>query len=146
MRGRTPVGPELADRLAGSELARHRMYVILQTLTGEMRVKDACEELEICPQRFEALRAEAITAGIAALELKPAGRPPAVREGTSEEVAGLKARVRRLEGELEAALVRAELAEARSDRGVAKKSRPRSSRVKESSRLRPGTTTKNQSH
>lgn len=140
MRGRIPVGPELAEQLAGSELACRRMRVILQTLAGTLRVKEACEELEICEQRFEAIRTRAIAAGIASLERRPAGRPPGWRWESSAEVTQLKERVEQLEAELEAARVSAELAShgSRVGSGVAKKSRPRSNHAKESNRSRPG--------
>ena len=138
MRGRRPIGPELTERLKGSAPARRRMRVILETLAGTTRVSAACAELGICSQRFEALRAEAIGAGIAALEPKPVGRP--ARADRPAEVVRLEARVAELEAELAAARVRAELAgrlPARR-RGVAKKSHPRSRRAKESHRSRPG--------
>jgi hypothetical protein len=139
MRGRRPVGPELAERLGGSAQARLRMRVILETLAGTTRVKEACEELGICPQRFEALRAEVVQAGIAALEPKPVGRPVRAGAGRSAEVARLEERVAELEASLQVAQVRAELGGHRPRRGrVAGKSRPRSNRAKESHRLRPG--------
>jgi hypothetical protein len=138
MRGRRPVGPELADRQDGSDRARLRMRVILETIAGTMRKKDACAALGICAQRFEEIRADVIRAGIAALEPKPLGRPR--RTDRAPEVARLEARVAELEAELHAAHVRAELAGQlpRRDRTVAKKVSPRSSRAKESHRPRPG--------
>jgi len=139
MRGRRPSGPELAEQLGGSAPARRRMRVILATLAGTMRVNEACEELGICAQRFEAIRAEAIRAGIAALEPKPAGRPARVPPPPQAEVARLRGRVEQLGAELQAAWVRAELAGGLPRRGgVAKKSRTRSGRTKESHRPRPG--------
>lgn len=111
--------------------------MILETLAGTTRVKEACAELGICSQRFEALRAEAVQAGIAALEPKPTGRP--ARAPVAPEVARLEAQVEELESELLAARVRAELAGRLPQRnGAAKKSAPRSGRVKESHRSRPG--------
>lgn len=140
MRGRTPVGPELAEQLDGSEQARERMRVILQTLAGTMRVSEACAEFGICQQRFETIRTEAIQAGIEALEVKPAGRPARVEPENQEELN----RLEELEVELEAALVRVELAGSLPRVGgeVAKKSSPRSSHAKESHRLRPGNSKK----
>lgn len=134
MRGRRPIGPELAERLEGSARARQRMRVILETLSGAMRVAEACAELGICSQRFEALRAEAIGAGVAALEPRPMGRP--ARAERQPEVVRLEERVAELEAELKVARVRAELAGRLPSRHrkVSKKSRPRSRRVKESSR------------
>ena len=143
MRGRRPVGPELAERLGGSAQARLRMRVILETLAGTTRVKEACAELGICAQRFEALRTEAIGAAVAALEPKPVGRPARAAHEGAPELARLEARVEELEAELLATRVRAELAGRLPRRnGVAKKSRPRSGRVKESRRSRPGNSPK----
>src|SRR5262245_57022293 len=110
MRGRRPAGPGLAERLGGSALARGRMRLILETLAGTRRVRDACAELGVCAQRFGALRAAAIGAGIAALELKPAGRPANETSPAEAEIARLRGRVAELEAELTAALIRAELA------------------------------------
>ena len=81
MRGRRPTGPELVDRLAGSEQARERVKVVLQTMTGELRVQEACERLQISEQRFDELRLEAIQAAVASLEPKPTGRCGAPRSG-----------------------------------------------------------------
>ncbi|MCE9560976.1 MAG: helix-turn-helix domain-containing protein [Planctomycetes bacterium] len=100
MRGRTPVGPELTEKLAGSALARERMQVILETIAGECRVQEACKQLGICQQRFERLRVLAIEAGIAALELKPAGRPAKILSETEIENIRLKQQNAELEAEL----------------------------------------------
>jgi hypothetical protein len=110
MRGRHAAGPEYADRLDGSEVACRRMRVVLETIAGTKRVAEACAELGVCHQRFEAIRQEAIQAGVAALELRPAGRPRTARVAADEEVGRLRDRVAELEAALQAALVRAELA------------------------------------
>jgi hypothetical protein len=138
MRGRRPSGPEWAEQQDGSARARVRMRVILETLAGTMRKKDACAVLGIGPARFDAIRGAVIRAGIAALEPRPAGRPR--RADRAPEVARLEARIAELEAELHAANVRAELADQlpRRDRAVVKKAPPRSSRAKESHRSRPG--------
>jgi hypothetical protein len=119
------------------------MRVILETIAGTTRVTEARERLGICAQRFEALRAEAIGAGIAALEPKPAGRPARAPD-RPPEVARLAARVEQLEAELAAARVRAELAGVLPPRRgrVAGKARPRSGRAKESHRSRSGNSSK----
>src|SRR5262245_59064656 len=132
MRGRTPVGPELAERLDGSTLARQRMRVILETLAGRRRVQDACEQLGICEQRFETLRTTAIRAGIEALELKPADRTPKVLSEAQAEIARLRERIAELEAELAAASIRAELAATLPRVGAAgtKKAPPRSGRAR----------------
>ena len=46
MRGRTPSGPESVEQLPGSDKAKQRVRVILQTMTGELRVQEACAQLE----------------------------------------------------------------------------------------------------
>jgi hypothetical protein len=138
MRGRRPIGPELAEQLEGTAPARMRVRLILETITGATRVHEACEQLGICSQRFEAIRAEAIRAAIAALEPQPLGRPRGAER--TPDVARLEARVAELEAELRAANVRAELAGQlpQRDRAAAKKAPPRSGRAKESHRSRPG--------
>lgn len=145
MRGRTPVGPELTEKLAGSALARERMQVILETIAGTCRVQEACERLGICQQRFERLRVLAIEAGIAALELKPAGRPAKVLSETEIENTRLNQRIAELEAELRITHIRVELATHLPQLGAAtKKSSPRSGRTRKSrqSRSRPGNTSK----
>ncbi len=112
MRGRRPVGPELVDRLPGTELARERVKVVLQTMTGELRVQEACEQLQISEQRFDELRIEAIQAAVASLEPKPAGRPARVAATDPAETERLQQRVAELEAQLAAAVIRAELAAA----------------------------------
>ena len=145
MRGRRPVGPELASRLEGSAVACRRMRVVLETIAGTRRVREACEQLGVCEQRFETLRAAAIRSGIAALESRPMGRPPKVLTEAQAEIARLRERVAELEAQLRVASVRAELAVALGRQGVESGKRsPRSGRAKESkrSRSRPGNTSK----
>jgi Helix-turn-helix domain len=119
MRGRHAIGPEMAERVAGSDLARRRLRVVLETIAGSKRVLAACEELGISEQRFEAIRQEAIQAGVAALEPKPAGRPPAAR--ADAEVVALHQRIAELEAQVQAAELRAELAMTLPRRGDAAK-------------------------
>lgn len=145
MRGRRPVGPEVAEQLGGSAEACRRMRAVLETIAGVRRVREACEELGVCEQRFERIRAAAIRAGILALEARPMGRPPRVISEARAEIARLEERVRELEAELRVASVRAELAGALPRLGVGSgKPSPRSGRAKESrrSRSRPGKTSK----
>lgn len=144
MRGRRPVGPELAEQLEGSAEACRRMRVVLETIAGVRRVVEACEELGICEQRFETLRATAISAGVAALETRPTGRPPKGLTEAQAEIARLKGRVAELETQLHVASVRAELAGVLGRSLESGKRSPRSGRAKESmrSRSRPGKPTK----
>ena len=121
------------------------MRVILSTIAGTLRVQQACEQLGICEQRFETLRATAIRAAIATLEARPIGRPPKVLSEAHAEIARLHERIAELEAQLQVASVRSELAGALPQLGGEPgKPPPRSGRAKESrrSRSRPGNTSK----
>ncbi|HVK15053.1 MAG TPA: hypothetical protein VM597_40315 [Gemmataceae bacterium] len=100
----------MAEQLEGSAEACRRMRVVLETIAGTKRVAAACAELGVCHQRFEAIRQDALQAGVAALELRPAGRPRTAGTTVDGEAARLRERVAELEAALQAALVRAELA------------------------------------
>ena len=108
MRGRKPSGPAVAQRLAGSALARQRLQVVLETLAGTCRVQEACARLNISEQRFDQLRTQVLQAGLDSLEPRPTGRPP--RAVPAADVAALEARIAELEIELRAAQVREEIA------------------------------------
>lgn len=110
MRGRRPSGPEMLDRMEGSEVARERVKVVLQTMAGELRVQEACEVLHLSEQRFEELRAELLEAAVDRLEPRRAGRPPRVVSESDFEIARLRTRIAELEAELKASQIRAELA------------------------------------
>ena len=109
MRGRRPAGPEYVDQLDGSTLARERLKVVLQTLAGQCRVAEACERLGICEQRFHQIREEALQAAVAALEPRPAGRPPQSATTPAPSQALLE-QVEHLEVQLHASRVREEIA------------------------------------
>jgi hypothetical protein len=108
MRGRTPSGPEYVEHLHGSDKAKERLLVILETMTGKLRVAEACALLGVCEQRFRQLRAEACNAALERLEGLPPGRPRRTEE--SEQTAALRREVEALQRELEVAEVREEIA------------------------------------
>ncbi len=107
MRGRYPSGPEVVQDLEGSKKAKERLRAILETLAGALRISQACDQLDICEQRFRQLRAELLQAALASLEDQPAGRPP--RSEEPEEIAALRQQVEALKRELHAAQVREEI-------------------------------------
>jgi len=117
MRGRTPSGPESIEQLPGSAKAKERVRVILQTMMGELRVQEACAQLEVCEQRIRQLRTAMLAAAIDSVEDKPAGRPAQPME--SSEVTALRAQVAELERQLQAARLSAEIAVALPHVGVA---------------------------
>jgi hypothetical protein len=110
MRGRRPVGPEYADKLSGSDTAKQRARVILETIAGTCRVQEACERLGISEQRFHQLREEMMAAAIQALEPGHAGRPAHTPTSAEEQVVALEQKLADQEVELRAAKARAEIA------------------------------------
>jgi hypothetical protein len=108
MRGRIPSGPEFVEHLEGSDKAKERVRVILETMQGQCRVQEACERLGICEQRFRQLRETLLQAAVASVEDRPAGRPRRPQEPV--EVTTLRQQVAYLERELQATQVREEIA------------------------------------
>src|SRR5450755_3027846 len=110
MRGRRPVGPEYAEQLEGSDTAKLRAKVILETMAGTCRLKEACERLGISEQRFHQLREEMMTAAVKALEPGHAGRPARTPTPAEEQVVALEKQLQDQEVELRAAKAREEIA------------------------------------
>jgi hypothetical protein len=110
MRGRRPVGPEYADKLEGSNTAKERAKVILETMAGTTRLKEACQKLGISEQRFHQLREEMMAAAVKALEPGHAGRPVQSPTPAEEQVVALQQKLADQEVELRAAKARAEIA------------------------------------
>ena len=110
MRGRRLSGPECVERLAGSDQAKERLQVILQTLAGTCRVREACRRLGISEPRFQQLRAQVLEAALERLEPRPAGRPPQPGEADEGRLAALADRLAAKEVELRAAEARVEIA------------------------------------
>ena len=110
MRGRRPTGPEYVRHLSGSAQAKERLRLILETLAGRLRVQEACQLLGISEPRFHQLRTQALEAGLASLEPRPAGRPALTVTADQEQVRQLQHQVADLEVHLHAAQVRTEVA------------------------------------
>ena len=110
MRGRHAIGPEIAERMTGSAQARQRARVVLETIAGTKRVTEACAELGICQQRFEAIREEIIQGSVTAAERGHAGRPRKDVSATDAEVARLNEELAETRAKLQAAEIRADLA------------------------------------
>jgi hypothetical protein len=100
------------DQLAGSPLAKERLRVILEVLTGMCRVQEACARLELSEQRLHQLRVQALTAALDRLEPRPGGRPARPATPLEAAFAEARGRIQDLEVELRAAQVQAELAAA----------------------------------
>ena len=123
---RPPGGVGHVDRLDGPEELKWRLRVLLDTLAGRVSVTQACEELGVSESRLHELRRQALVGALGALMPKPAGRPSTAETATEREK-DLEARIDELEVDLQAALVRTELALAMPElfRGGGKKNRRR---------------------
>jgi hypothetical protein len=126
--GRPVKGPELVEELDGSEAAKRRVKVILETVSGQRTILDACIELGIGKSAFHELRNRVLQAALSDAEPRPVGRPPK-EEPTAAEVDAdrLKAENEHLRTELEIAQVREEILLAMPEvfeRGGEKKSGP----------------------
>jgi len=108
--GRPPEGISHVDRLEGPEELKERLRVILETIQGTCSIPEASERLGVSESRVHELRREALEGALGALMPRPAGRPPAPAAEGGDQEAELKARIRDLEIDLQAALVRTELA------------------------------------
>ena len=74
--GRKPLGTGHVDQLSGSERAKLRLATILNTLRGELKIADACDQLGVCESRFFAMRNHWLQEALELLEPQRAGRPP----------------------------------------------------------------------
>jgi hypothetical protein len=112
MRGRHAIGPEeYFDRIPGTPEARQRARLTLEAMFGLKRVQDVCEALGICSQRLDTIRWEVAVGCVAAAELGHAGRPRKEESAAAAEIERLTEELAETRAKLQAALVRAELAE-----------------------------------
>lgn len=98
------------DGLQGDPESKWRLQVILATLTGEMLVEEAYEELDIGPTQLATLRRRALQGALDALVPRALGRPRTEVTVSADEVAALRARNAELERQLAAMRARVELA------------------------------------
>jgi hypothetical protein len=141
-KGRPPEGPQHVERLEGDELAKRRLRVILEAITGLKTVEEACEELRVSPSRFHELRKEALQAAMDGLSSGASGRPRRIEpEPDPKRLAELEKENEELKAELLASNVRTEIAlvmphlftkEARAD--IKKKARAARKRIARYSR------------
>ena len=101
--GRKPAGPQIAERLEGSPLAKQRLRVFLETIADQLTVPQACRQLGISESRFHELRNQTLQATLEALEPRPAGRPAKPTSPEQAEIDTLKAELRHLHVELKTA-------------------------------------------
>jgi len=111
---RPPEGVGHVERLEGPEDVKRRLRVLMETLVGRKSVGEACEELGVSESRLHEMRREALVGALGALMPKASGRPAKVEPTTTRE-RELQERIEELEVDLQAALVRTELALAMPD-------------------------------
>jgi hypothetical protein len=138
-RGRKPTGPQLVEHLEGSEHAKARLKVILETVAGQRTIPDACAALGIQMSMFHKLRGEVLQTALSRLEPRPLGRPPRQPSAEEQRAAKLEEENLHLQVELRAAEIRGELADAlprlnRPAISPGKKTTPRQPRPKKSRR------------
>jgi hypothetical protein len=107
--GRKPLGPALVHNLEGSEQAKQRLEVILETIAGRLTIEQACQRLGIGEAMFHRLRTEVLEAGLARLEPRPMGRPRQPTTPEQRRSADLEQQLAQLESELKLAAVREEI-------------------------------------
>lgn len=110
-RGRPGKGLGHVDGLEGPEATKARMRLIVQTLSGEMTVKEAARSLGISTSRFAAMRQEEMQDWLDSMTPGTPGRPPKTEEAIEpSEVEALRRRVKELMFDLQVANTRTELA------------------------------------
>ena len=109
--GRKPQGAGLVTPLTGSEHAKQRMALFLQTLSGQCSVPQACAQLGIGQSRFFAQRSAWLQQSLALLEPRSPGRPPKPDSAAADDdLRQLQERLQQLEARSAAVEVQAELA------------------------------------
>ena len=110
MRGRYPSGPEFVEQLPGSDLAKERARVLLETIAGSCRVQEACTRLGISEPRFDQLRLHGLEQLVQSMEPRLAGRPRRTPTPAEERSRELESEVAALRLQLKIAQARAEIA------------------------------------
>ena len=111
MRGRRPAGPDYVDHVRDcDDETRRRLKVIMQTMSGDLRVHEACAILGISPQRFHQMREQALQGAADVLKPRPKGRPRRRRSSEQQQVEQLQQELGDAKVELCAAQARVEIA------------------------------------
>ena len=109
-RGRPHQGAQLVEKLEdGTEVARQRLKVIFQTLSGVFTVQQACQILQINRSAFNKLRSQFLANAVQLLEPKTPGRKKKVVTEQEAENQRLIEENQRLTFELRAQQLREEI-------------------------------------
>jgi hypothetical protein len=108
--GRPNFGVDHVDRIDAPEEDKRRTKIVLQTLTEEISVDEACRRLSLGRSRFHELRQEILEGAIAGARPGRPGRPRKKVSAEQRKIQRLEGRVRELQEELQLSLLRTELA------------------------------------
>lgn len=108
-------GVDHMDAIPGPRESRRRAKLILLTISGELSVKAACEQMGIKATQFANLRRQALEGLMAGIQPRPVGRPRRARVVTEHEL-DLQLRVADLERENQLLRAQAEVAALRRQR------------------------------
>lgn len=108
--GRPPRRANLVEQFDADPHTKERLKVLLQTITGELSVPDACRKLGISPARFFEVRTTMLRAALESIEPKPLGRPAQKPDPESQRIRELEQQNLDLRVHLAAAQLREEIA------------------------------------
>lgn len=109
-RGRPVSGANLVNNLTGSQHAKRRVELVLQTITGQITIPQACAELNICASAFHKMRTRTLQEMVEGMEPRQVGRPAEQVGPEQQRIEELTAQIGQLEIQLQAARIREELA------------------------------------
>jgi hypothetical protein len=104
------MGEKLLETVSGSEVAKSRVTLMLETMAGKKTVNEACQELGIGEARFHEMRKELLEGLVGLAEPKPIGRPRQETAPSSEYVAKLENENWEMKRRFNVELVRMQLA------------------------------------
>ena len=108
--GRPNKGVDHVDRIDAPNEDKRRAKIVLQTLSEEISVEEACRRLSIGTSRFHELRKEVLSGAIAGARPGRPGRPRKEETRVERKIRRLEGRVKELQEELHLSLLRTELA------------------------------------
>jgi transposase-like protein len=108
--GRPCKGPNLVDGLDGSEDARTRLRIVLETTAGQRTVAEACAVLGMGEAAFHKMRDKALAGAMAGLEPGARGRPRLAAPPEAVRLREMEKEIIDLKVDLQAAQIREEIA------------------------------------
>jgi transposase-like protein len=105
---RPPEQSNLVDPLEGSDEAKRRLKVVLQTISGERSIAEACERLDISATMLFELRTRALLGALAGISPAAPGRPAEPEE--DPQLIALRSLLKQKELELDIERLRTQLA------------------------------------